>query len=124
MPITPSAKCVGTICGPAPINFECEYGDGWCQTIVMGGGGDSPFDVELKHKAPATYDHAEFVCQRVRRLSKPMAAAGVMVGDTVTHVDGQFFNDVDSFAAAVLDLRGKELRIIRRDGRAEFVTLK
>lgn len=118
MPRYARSKCEGGTCVAASPQFECEYlGEGQCETYVMGGGDGGAFKTK-------TLDHAEFLLQRVTVCSKAMKRAGIEIGDTITHVDGQFFNDVDSFAAAVLDLRGKSLRFIRPDGSRAQVTLK
>lgn len=83
----------------------------------MGGGDGGMFQTK-------TLDHAEFLCQMVTVPSKAMTAAGVPVRAVITHVDGQFFLTTEAFAAAVLDLRGKTLRIIRPDGSRAEITLK
>lgn len=122
---TPSAQCVNPNCAAATPNLECEYfgpGQG-CQTWVMGGGGAGAFNRADAERVD-DYDHAEFLSQRVMLNSKAMAAAGVEVGSTITHIDGQFIDNQKEFAAAVLDLRGKTLRIIRPDGSRAEITLK
>lgn len=122
-PRTPSAQCVNPHCAAASPNMECEYWDGGCQTWVMGGGGGGAFSAALMAK-DGNYDHAEFLAQRVMRNNQAMAAAGIEAGDTVTHVDGLFFPTQKEFADAILDLRGKTLRIIRPNNTIAEVKLK
>lgn len=117
-------KCVASNCYSAPCNLDCRHYGTWCETIVMAGG-DAPFDKEFYLKAPATYDHAEFSCQRVIRLSKRLADAGVRIGDTITHINKQFADTTEEFGKLVNDLpAGTELRLIRGTGVVKFVTLK
>lgn len=116
-------RCLGTNCYGAPCNFDCiDYGT-FCETRVMGGAG-ALFDAVMKAKDPS-YDHCEFLCQRVMRCNRAMEKAGIEVGDTLTHINKNFFSDQKSFADAVSCLPpGTELRVIKPDGTALEVTLK
>lgn len=123
--VTPCAQCVGDTCANANCNIDCEYGTGWCNSIVRGGGGGGVFNrAEALKVGLEFYDHAAFINFRVIRNNSMMEAAGVPLGSTVTHVNGVYLDNLNDFAAAVLDLRGKKLRLIVQDGSAVEVTLK
>lgn len=111
------SQCVGDICASASCNIECEYGEGWCNSIVMGGGKTGPFNRDEANRVGLeNYDHAEFINFRIILNNEAMETAGVEVGSTVTHVDGEFVKDADRFAELVKDLRGKTLRLMKPDG--------
>lgn len=116
---SPCSQCVNPNCASASCNMECEYGPDWCTTHVMGGGGGN-FTQAMKQSD----DYADFVNFRVIKNCKSMDKAGVPLGSTVTHVNGVYLDNLNDFAAAVLDLRGKKLRLIVQDGSAVEVTLK
>lgn len=121
--LSPCEKCVGTTCYSAPCNLDCRDYGSFCETIVMAGG-DAPFSRRDYDTNREGYDRAEFICQRVVRLSRRLEVSGVEIGDTVTHVNRQFADTTEEFAKLVFDLPiGTELRLIRNN-QDLFITLK
>jgi hypothetical protein len=96
----------GGNCLSAPCNMDCRnLGNGQCETIIMGGGGDVPpegggnYAKEMKEKLAAFYQ-----AYKVDRCTELMTQAGINVGDWVTHVNGKFPNSLDEFGEMVKHL--------------------
>lgn len=116
MPRTANARCAGTYCLGAEPQYECEYGDGWCQTHVMGdpgmGGG------------LAEQPRADFLpTYTVIVPNELMEKAGIVPGDAITHIDNCFPNNMDDFATLVADLPAGTILKVWRDGKHQDVTL-
>jgi hypothetical protein len=105
MGMTPRAKCEDGICVQASPNMECEYGDGWCTTHVMGYGDDQ---YQLYKATPG---------MRVSLVSERLESLGVEVGDVIIAIDGKNLHSLDR--AAKLSEKvgsGTKLTVIKSDG--------
>lgn len=111
----------GGTCLQATCNFECKKIGDACETIVMGGFGDPPPEGLSK----AVRDSAARFSQtfRIEQCTELMTDAGLVVGEEVTHVNGQFPRGLDEFAEMVKDLsKGTVLKVWRKGQRLD-VTL-
>jgi hypothetical protein len=116
------SQCIANNCYSAPCNLECRLvGPDSCETIVMGGGMAGAYSPEVKAQGG---DFAEFYLQRVVRNNAAMTAAGIEIGDTLTHVNNQWAESQLKFAELVLTLpKGTTFRGLKKDGSSFFVTL-
>ena len=113
---TKSAKCEDSVCVQATPNLECEYGDGWCQTHVMGGGGGNPDEsVWLFEATPGL---------RVSLVAPRLEALGLEQGDVITHINGKNLHSLERAAALAANIQaGTELRITKADGARLRITV-
>lgn len=121
-------ECVGGNCYSSTCNHECIQHGSWCETIDIGAAYKA-YTPDMKANGG---DYAEFICQRVMKNNSLMEAAGVKLGDTITHVNDQFpgwkFSDSNpvevKFADLILKMvPGMRLRIIRGDNTRIEITL-
>ncbi len=113
-------ECYGNTCVQAPCNFDCKHHGTWCETFVMGGA-QQEYTPETKL---VDGDYAEFYIQRVMKNNKAMEAAGIKVGDTITHVNDIFAESARKFGELVIRLpKGTRLRVMKQNGEREEVRL-
>jgi hypothetical protein len=116
MPRTSSARCAGSQCFSDAIQYECEYGDGWCTTHVMGGG-DPPLEGGVDNRADFIPTYTVF------KPNELMKKAGVVAGDAISHIDGKFPKDIEDFAEMVSSLSKGTMLRVWSDGADFDVTL-
>lgn len=112
-------QCIAANCYAGGCNLQCKHYGSWCETIVMG---------DYSPETIAANEVAFFIVQRVEKLNSKLRAAGVQVGDTITHVNDQFAGENDAVKLRFSDLvltmpKGMRLRIIRADNSRAEVTL-
>ena len=113
-------ECYSNVCVQAPCNLECKTHGTWCETIVMAGGAQA-YVPETKASGG---DYAQFFMQEVEKNNLAMEAAGIKVGDRITHVNNQWAESVRKFAELVIRLpKGTKLRVIRQDKSRAEITL-
>ena len=114
-------KCDGGgTCIQATCNMDCRDWGEWCETIVMGGFGDTPPEAVTDEQRAKL---ARFnPCYRIEQCNELMNKAGLVEGDCVSHVNNLFPQGLKDFADLVEFLEpGDELKIWRDGKRLDVV---
>lgn len=116
-------KCDGNdTCIQAGCNMDCRDWGEWCETIVMGGfNGMAPESITKDQKLSLASFNP---CFRIEQCTALMIAAGLRIGDIVTHVNGKFPQDMKEFADMIESLpAGTVFKVWNPNGSRKDVTL-
>lgn len=121
--ITSCAQCVGRDCASAPCHLGCEYGNGWCQTVVSGfmaGEIGNLMDDDTKPLPLFT----GVMGLPLRTVRPDLAALGAQVGDILTHINNEYIGgDINRLAELSPALKKGDSLILWRNGKRVDVEL-
>ena len=130
MPDQANAQCVGTDCANG--RDICRYvgtPGKWCETIGLGAGDDVPpgggGEGLAEAKQPSLMPHAKFIqCFQIIETNERLQAAGIEVGDIITHVDRYYPSGMQEFSDLMKKARhAAELHVLKANGLRCFITL-